>query len=120
MVGSLAVSDHFPVELSLVINMRKSLQPSLRRPLKNVDVATMGSLACGIQLDPAGDVDSMLHLWQSKMIEVLDTVALYKSYPMRTNKPAGINGEIKQLINQRNLLARKVMTLPNNPDLYKE
>src|SRR5207245_10818357 len=119
-VGPLAASDHFPIEASINSILHNTVQPILRRPLKNVDLDLMGSLVGNIQLDATSGVDAMLDTWQAKMTEVIDTLAPLKLYPWCKNKPGIINSDIRLLISQRNLLARRVLSAPSNPDLQIE
>ena len=86
--GSLAASDHFPVEASLDLGKRSILKPILKRALNKVDMTDVMKRVTKIELDAQEDQspDQLLDQWQTSLNVILDDVAPLKPHPMRKNR----------------------------------
>jgi Reverse transcriptase (RNA-dependent DNA polymerase) len=122
-VGTMAASDHFPVEAAILIDGIDKVKPIRKRSFRNIDINLTQALVSAIDLHPEShnDPDSLLHEWLDAMIGILDMVAPVKSFPAVKKRPAVFfNDDIKEQIFLRNHLARKLKSDPNNMELFRD
>ena len=113
-IGSLAASDHFPVEATVALGRHSILRPILKRALNKVDVTDLMEKASKIELDTRDNQspDQLLDQWQTSLNVILDDVAPLKPHPMRKNRVPWMTQEVKDLIAQRDGIARKLKETP--------
>ena len=75
--GTLAASDHFPVEAKIVVGMSDKLEPVLRRSYSKVDYDVLAERIRAIQLDQCTEcpVENLLSEWQASVTHILDELA---------------------------------------------
>ena len=120
-VGILAASDHLPVETAIHTSKCCKLQPVIKRSFNKIDYAKlnneMGNIKLTAQEAEMSDPDTMLDHWNKSFMDILDTVAPVKSYPMRKNRCVWLNHHVRTLIEDRDRTARKLKSDPFNTDL---
>ena len=87
-VGTLAASDHFPVEATIDIAKNAILRPIIKRSFNKIDMTDVMNRASRISLDAQTDQspDQLLAHWQTSINDILGDVAPLKPHPMRKNR----------------------------------
>ena len=112
-MGTLAASDHFPVEATIDIVKEAILRPIIKRSFNEVDMTDVMNRASRISLDAQTDQspDQLLAHWQTSINDILDDVAPLKPHPMRKNRVPWMTQKVKNLIAKRDGMARKLKEL---------
>jgi len=120
--GSLAASDHLPVEASIIDNDKTVMRPILKRLYRKIDMNHMKTLVSNITIGNESNAtpDVLLSEWQNSMIATLDQVAPMKPYPRKREKPKVINADIRFLLDRRRWLAKQVQSDPTNSAIHEE
>jgi retron-type reverse transcriptase len=106
-IGDILASDHLPVaariEASTVV-----LKPIIKRSFKKVDFTALCVNVAAIDLEESVpcDTNTMLERWHSSLLNLINDVAPVKNFPMRKHRSPWINSEVRQLMKQRDSLAR--------------
>ena len=113
-MGTLAASDHFPVEATIDIAKNAILRPIIKRSFNKVDMTDVMNRASRISLDAQTDQspDQLLAHWQTSINDILDDVAPLKPHPMRKNRVPWMTQKVKNLIAKRDGIARKLKKTP--------
>lgn len=123
-VGDLAASDHLPVETAILTGKCGKLQPVIKRSLNKIDYdklnIEMSNIKLTAQVVEMSDPDAMLDHWHKSFMNILDTVAPVKSYPMRKNRCVWLNHHVRTLIEDRDRTARQLKSDPFNIELKKQ
>ena len=92
-VGSIAASDHLPVESMILLDYQKGTNPTpvLKRSYRKVNIEEFKAKAGRIDLSSteSPSVGALLSTWHLEMINILDQLEPLRAFPMRKNKCHG-------------------------------
>ena len=117
--GSLAASDHLPVEAVVQGRGIGKPTPIAKRNFRKINQDTLKSRLANIQLDAEVNApDVLLNTWQSAVISILDDVAPMRLCPVRRTRSPWINNDIRNLITQRDKISRQLKSAKRSLELH--
>jgi len=109
-VGVLSVSDHLPVIASINFKSRHVLEPIVKRSLRKVNFDSLRTQVAEVQLVNANNntIDQIVEEWYRSVVKIIDSVAPIKSFPWRRDRCPWVNDDIRQLMDKREFLVKKL------------
>ena len=105
-VGNMLISDHLPVIASIKFGRGHTIEPIIKRSLRNVNFDSLRDRVANINLQTTSSmgIDVIVDTWHKSLIDILDDTVPLKKFPWRKERCPWVTDEIRQLITKRDSL----------------